>query len=362
MDIDVEKFKKQLSDMIGEIVRSLDNLFSLSETLPKSDFIVDFLRLRITNELETLQKDRPVHSDLVEKIVNEVLKAIIEKINGKPQSNMKVTRLSDTDNFAIDIKGVKIGGNEIVLIGGPCSIEHYEQIYFTAKKMKEIGVTVLRGGAFKPRTSPYSFQGLKEKGLKMIRLVADKLNMIVISEITDIRDIPLFEKYVEILQVGTKNMFNYSLLKELGKINRPVMIKRGFMSTIKEFILAAEYVCLGGNNQIILCERGIRTFETSTRNTLDISAIPILKKETYLPVIVDISHSIGRKDIVKPIACAALSAGADGLMFESHYEPSLSFSDATQQLDLKEAQELIEYLVEYFGSNKFCKTVLHSPE
>jgi len=248
----------------------------------------------------------------------------------------------------IPINGVSIGGDQFVVMAGPCSVESEKQIMEAAEFVASVGGKILRGGAFKPRTSPYSFQGLGEDALKLLKEVATTLDMRVITEVLSSEDLPLIEKYADILQVGTRNMFNYSLLKSIGKIRKPVLLKRGFMATIDEFILAAEYIYNGGNEQIILCERGIRTFETQTRNTLDISAIPILKMETSLPVIVDISHSLGRKDIVLPIAHASLAAGADGLMFESHFNPAAAWSDSQQQLDLKESEDLIRYLEKYF--------------
>ena len=295
-----------------------------------------------------LKNRGPVPQDLLKRIFREILKASVEDMGIGTRKRLQVNRFSDSSDLVIDVKGTKIGGERPVLIAGPCAVENYEQIYSTAKKLKELGVNILRGDAFKPRTSPYSFQGLEEEALKMLRAVADEFNMAVTTEVLDTTTVQLVEKYADILQVGTRNMFNYSLLKELGKINKPVMIKRGFMATIDEFILAAEYIHIGGNDQIILCERGIRTFETQTRNTLDLSSVPILKKETILPVIVDISHSLGRKDIIKPIAHAALSAGADGLMFESHYNPLVALSDSAQQLDPEETEEIISYLNNYF--------------
>lgn len=286
----------------------------------------------------------PMPQDLMKRIFKEIFWASVEEMGVEQRRKLQVNRLPGGEDTVIKVNGLDIGGGVPVLMGGPCSVENYEQIYETAKGLKQLGVTILRGGAFKPRTSPYSFQGLEEEALKMMRSVADEFGMAVITEVLDVRTVELVERYADIMQVGTRNMFNYSLLKELGKIDKPVMIKRGFMATIEEFILSAEYVYLGGNQKIILCERGIRTFETQTRNTLDISSIPILKKETPLPIIVDVSHALGRKDIIKPIAHAAISAGADGLMFEAHYSPHVALSDAKQQLDLEEAKALIGYL------------------
>jgi 3-deoxy-7-phosphoheptulonate synthase / chorismate mutase len=290
----------------------------------------------------------PMPQDVMKRIFKEIFKASVEEMGIETRKRLKVNRLPSSKDMVIEIGGIKIGGEKPVLISGPCSVESYEQMKAIAVKLKEMGIRILRGGAFKPRTSPYSFQGLEEEGLKILKAVADELNMIVVTELLSVKDIPMILKYAHIVQVGTRNMFNYSLLKELGRINKPVFLKRGFMATIDEFILAAEYIYHGGNHQIILCERGIRTFETQTRNTLDISAVPIIKKETCLPIIIDVSHSLGRKDIIKPIAHAALAAGADGLMFESHNNPYQALSDSSQQLDLMETQDLIDYLKKFF--------------
>lgn len=327
----------QISNKIGEIKNKMD--------LPHFDPVRESEMLK-----EILQKNRgPMPNDLMKRIFKEIFKASVEEMGVGARKRLEVNRLPNGKDLVINVNGIEIGGEKPILMAGPCSVEDYEQLYVTAKRMKELGINILRGGAFKPRTSPYSFQGFEEDALKILRTVADELNMAVITEVLDTQNLPLVAEYADILQIGTRNMFNYSLLKELGKINKPTMIKRGFMATIHEFILAAEHIYMGGNHQIILCERGIRTFETQTRNTLDISSIPILKKETSLPIIVDISHSLGRKDIIKPIAHAALAAGADGLMFESHYNPAIALSDSEQQLDLEEAEKLINYLKKFYN-------------
>lgn len=232
----------------------------------------------------------------------------------------------------ITVNGVKFGGNNLGLIAGPCTVESYEQMDKTAAELNKSGVKILRGGAFKPRTSPYSFQGLGEDGLKILRTIADKYKMAVISEIMETSQIPLFEKYVDIFQVGARNMQNFNLLKELGQIRKPVVIKRGLAATIEEFLMSAEYVLMGGNNQVMLCERGIRTFEKITRNTLDLSAIPVIKRLSHLPIIIDPSHSTGLRDNVAPMSRAAVAAGCDGLMIEVHYNPDEALCDGAQSL------------------------------
>lgn len=286
----------------------------------------------------------PLSQDKMKRIFREIFAATVEEMIEGEQKRLKINRLPTSKDSVIHVKDVAVGSGKPVLIAGPCSVESFDQLRTTAAGLHTMGIKLLRGGAFKPRTSPYSFQGLEVEGLRLLRMVADEFGMSVVTEVLSDRDIETILDYADIVQVGTRNMLNYSLLKEVGKIRKPVLLKRGFMATVDEFMLAAEYIYLGGNREIILCERGIRTFENKTRNTLDISSIPILKKETTLPVIVDVSHSLGRKDIVKPIAAAALAAGADGLMFEAHCNPASALSDVEQQLDLVEARELIEYL------------------
>lgn len=355
-----KNYPKQLKELRTEMTKvneaimgNLNDFFRISNQIGEVKDKMGLAHFDPVRESQMLkeihQKNKgPMPNDLMKRIFKEIFRASVEEMDVGTRSRLKVKRLPNATDLVIRVNGIEIGGEKPILMAGPCAVEDFDQIYITAKRLKELGIDILRGGAFKPRTSPYSFQGLEEKGLKMLRTVADEFNMAIISEVLDTRNVSLVAKYADIIQVGARNMFNYSLLKELGKIRKPVMIKRGLMATIDEFILAAEYVYIGGNHEIILCERGIRTFETQTRNTLDITSIPILKNETPLPIMVDISHSLGRKDIIKPVAHAALTAGADGLMFESHHNPPVALSDSQQQLSLGEAQELIEYLDEYF--------------
>jgi 3-deoxy-7-phosphoheptulonate synthase len=228
--------------------------------------------------------------------------------------------------------GVTIGGDQVVIMAGPCSVESREQIFAVAESVSRSGAKFLRGGAFKPRTSPYSFQGLGEEALKLLREAGDKLGMLVVTEVMEISQIPMMLPYVDMLQVGARNMQNFNLLRELGKIRKPVLLKRGIAATIEELLLSAEYLLAGGNYEVIVCERGIRTFETYTRNTLDISAIPIVKKLSHLPIVADPSHGTGRRDKVAPMARAAVAAGADGLLIEVHNCPDKALSDGAQSL------------------------------
>ena len=240
--------------------------------------------------------------------------------------------------------GLKIGGDEVVVMAGPCSVESREQLFTVAELISKAGARVLRGGAFKPRSSPYSFQGMGEQGLKLLREAGDRFHMLVISEVMEISQIPLMLPYVDILQVGARNMQNFNLLRELGKIKKPVLLKRGIAATLEELLLSAEYIMAGGNYDVILCERGIRTFETYTRNTLDISAIPIIKKLSHLPMTSDPSHGTGRRDKVAPMARASVAAGADALLIEVHHDPDKALSDGAQSLFPEQFRTLMDEL------------------
>jgi 3-deoxy-7-phosphoheptulonate synthase len=247
-------------------------------------------------------------------------------------------------NTSVKIKDVEIGGDKLVVMAGPCSIESEEQIFKLAKSVAESGARILRGGAFKPRTSPYSFQGMGEEGLKYMRAAADENDLLIITEVMQISQIDTIAKYADIFQIGARNMQNFSLLKEIGPVGKPVMVKRGLSATIEEWLMSAEYVLSSGNPDVILCERGIRTFEKYTRNTFDLSAIPVVHKRSHLPVIADPSHATGMRDQVPPMARAAVAAGADGLMIEIHYDPEHAFSDGPQALLPDEFIELIKEL------------------
>ena len=240
--------------------------------------------------------------------------------------------------------GLAVGGKEIVVMAGPCSVESREQIFTIAGLVAKAGARVLRGGAYKPRSSPYSFQGLGEEALKLLRAAADEHKLLAISEVMEISQIPLMLNYVDILQVGARNMQNFNLLRELGKVRKPVLLKRGIAATLEELLLSAEYIMAGGNYEVILCERGIRTFETYTRNTLDISAIPIIKKLSHLPMTADPSHGTGRRDKVPPMGRAAVAAGADALLIEVHNSPENALSDGAQSLYPEQFSKLMDEL------------------
>lgn len=258
--------------------------------------------------------------------------SFVESVKRVQEPYKKANRKFHPDDTVITLPGgQQIGGGSLALIAGPCSVESEEQICEVAERVKNAGAQFLRGGAFKPRTSPYAFQGMKAQGLELLREARAKTGLPIVTEIMSAEHIPLFED-VDVIQVGARNMQNFELLKELGKLRKPILLKRGLSSTIEELLMSAEYIMAGGNEQVILCERGIRTYETYTRNTLDISAVPILKKLSHLPVVVDPSHASGIAWLVEPLAMAAVAAGADGLIIEVHNDPSHALSDGAQSL------------------------------
>jgi 3-deoxy-7-phosphoheptulonate synthase len=253
----------------------------------------------------------------------------------------KVSRTTKSDDTIVNINGVEVGGSGIVIIAGPCAVESREQLFETAVAVKMGGARVLRGGAFKPRSSPYNFQGLGEEGLKLLGQISKDTGIPVVTEVMDTRQVELVAKYADMLQIGSRNMQNYPLLKEAGMCRKPILLKRGMMATIEEFLFAAEYILNQGNDQVILCERGIRTFETSTRNTLDLSAVPMLKHLSHLPVILDPSHGTGLRWMVPAMSKAAIAVGADGLIMEVHYKPEEALCDGYQSLSPDEFVRLM---------------------
>jgi len=254
-----------------------------------------------------------------------------EKVSRKPGQNATIVHVGQ----------VEIGGSQIAVIAGPCAVESREQLFETAGSVNDGGAQILRGGAFKPRSSPYKFQGMGEDGLKLLREVKNITGLPFVTEVMDTRQVELVAEYADMIQIGSRNMQNYPLLKEAGNSRKPILLKRGMMATIEEFLLAAEYILNQGNDQVVLCERGIRTFETSTRNTLDLSAVPMLKSLTHLPVIIDPSHGTGLRWMVPPMAKAAVAVGADGLIIEVHYKPDEALCDGYQSLDLPQFNQLM---------------------
>jgi len=256
----------------------------------------------------------------------------------------KAGRHNNPKGTEIDVHGIKVGGRDIVIMAGPCAVESEEQLLKTAGAVHELGGNILRGGAYKPRSSPYSFQGLEEEGLKLLKKAREKTGLPIITEVMDTRVVEMVCSYTDILQVGSRNMQNFPLLKEIGQCRKPVMLKRGMNATLDEYLLAAEYILDGGNEQVILCERGIRSFETAYRNTMDLNAVPMLKKLSHLPVIVDPSHGTGHAWMVSALAKAAVAVGADGLLIEVHYNPKNALCDGMQSLSIRQFSQLMDDL------------------
>lgn len=282
-------------------------------------------------------------------IVDEVVKI------GKPFKFVSSEFKSEPS--IIEVKGRKIGGDNMVIMAGPCSIENREMILETAKVIKENGCEYLRGGAYKPRTSPYDFQGLGEEGLKYMREAADKYDLIMVTEVMDTREIEIVGQYTDIFQVGARNMQNFSLLKELGKTDKPILLKRGMSATLRDFLMAAEYIVAFGNKNVILCERGIRTFEIATRNTVDINGIALLKEKCHLPIIIDASHGTGKRSLVEPVTIGCILAGADGAMIEVHANPKCALSDGDQTLNYKDFGKTCEKIKKTLAFRKELKEI-----
>ncbi|KAB2954631.1 3-deoxy-7-phosphoheptulonate synthase [Heliorestis acidaminivorans] len=315
---------------------SEESISSVCERLEKEGFIIHLSRgVERTIIGAVGDKTRIDRSNL------EALPGV-EKIVSILQPYKLAGRDFRQEDTVITIGDVEIGGNQVQVFAGPCAVESWEQLIESARAVKEAGAKILRGGAFKPRTSPYAFQGLEEKGLQLLAKAREETGLLITTEVMDPRSIEIIAHYSDILQVGARNMQNFFLLKELAKIEKPILLKRGLSSTIEEWLMAAEYLMAGGNNQVILCERGIRTFETYTRNTLDISAVPIVKQLSHLPVIVDPSHGTGKWQLVRPMSQASIAAGADGLMIEVHPNPSEALCDGPQSLTPENFTVLME--------------------
>lgn len=292
----------------------------------------------------TAQNNGPFDDETVRHLFKQIFQASLKLQETDHQKVLLVSRKKQKENTVVTIGDTSVGNGKPILIAGPCSVESYEQVRKVAAVLKAAGITVMRGGAFKPRTSPYDFQGLGIEGLRILKEVGAEFGLKTISEIVDPAHIELAASYIDIIQIGARNMQNFELLKAAGDVRTPILLKRGLAATLDEFLHSAEYIVSRGNTQVMLIERGIRTYEKATRNTLDISAVPILKLESHLPVLVDVTHSTGRKDILAPCAKAALAAGADGVMLEVHPDPATALSDAAQQLNFEEFEVFLEEL------------------
>lgn len=346
MTTDLELLRNKLGEINLELLRLLNQRAEVARAIgeiKEKQGVPKFDPVREREMLEELAavNPGPFTNAEIKQLFKEIFKASLNIQEENHKRQLLVSRKNKPEDTVLDIKGTLIGGSTQVMVAGPCSVESYDQLRTVAAALKEAGIKVMRGGAFKPRTSPYDFQGLGIEGLKMLKEVADEFGLATISEIVHPAHIDIAGQYIDVIQIGARNMQNFELLKEAGKAKIPVLLKRGLAATLEEFIHAAEYIAVGGNTNLMLIERGIRTYEKWTRNTLDISAVPILKQETHLPVLVDVTHSTGRKDILLPCAKAGLAAGADGVMVEVHPDPQTALSDAAQQLDIPQFFDFI---------------------
>ncbi|MFX3623512.1 MAG: bifunctional 3-deoxy-7-phosphoheptulonate synthase/chorismate mutase [Ectobacillus sp.] len=338
---ELERLRNKVDEINLELLRLLNERAKVVKEIGEQKKLQGVKRFDPVRERQALDmiaehNEGPFETSTLQHIFKTIFKASLELQEDDNRKALLVSRKKKSTDTIVDVKGEKIGDGTQSFIMGPCAVESYEQVRAVAQAMKQQGLRLMRGGAFKPRTSPYDFQGLGVEGLEILRKVADEFDLAIISEILNPNDVETALDYVDVIQIGARNMQNFDLLKTVGKVNKPVLLKRGLAATIEEFVNAAEYIISQGNDQIILCERGIRTYEKATRNTLDISAVPILKKETHLPVVVDVTHSTGRKDLLIPAAKAALAIGADAVMAEVHPDPAVALSDSAQQMNIEE--------------------------
>ena len=356
----LEELRGQLDDVNEKLVELMNERAQLAQEIGRvksSQGMNRFDPVRERKMLDMIEEKNkgPFETGTLQHLFKQIFKASLELQEDDHRKALLVSRKKHPEDTIVDVNGTKLGGGEQHLIAGPCSVESYEQVDAVAKELKAQGLTLMRGGAYKPRTSPYDFQGLGEEGLKILKAISEKYGLSVISEIVTPGDIEKAVDYLDVIQIGARNMQNFELLKAAGSVDKPILLKRGLSATIEEFINAAEYIHSKGNGNIILCERGIRTYEKATRNTLDISAVPILKQETHLPVFVDVTHSTGRRDLLLPTAKAALAVGADGVMTEVHPDPAVALSDSAQQMDFPQFSEFMNQL-ELSGLYKSKKT------
>lgn len=345
----LDRINMELLDLINERAETAQQIGKVKNKQSINRF--DPVRERSMLDELSEKNNGPFENSTIEHIFKEIFKASLELQVDDHRKALLVSRKMKAEDTVIDIKGEKFGDGNTHNIFGPCAVESYDQVAEVAKAVKRNGNKLLRGGAFKPRTSPYDFQGLGLEGLQILKKVADEYDLAVVSEIVNPDHVEKAADYIDVIQIGARNMQNFELLKAAGEVDKPVLLKRGLSATISEFINAAEYIISRGNGNIILCERGIRTYEKATRNTLDISAVPILKQETHLPVMVDVTHSTGRRDLLLPTAKAALAIGADGVMAEVHPDPAVALSDAAQQMDIPTFDSFIKEL-EAFSTQK----------
>lgn len=346
----LDQFREQLDQVNLEILELINKRAELVQQTGQvkekqgANRSFDPVRERDMLNLITDKNDGPFEDSTIVHLFKEIFKAGLELQEDNHSKALLVSRKKKPEDTVININGENFGDGKQHFVFGPCAVESYEQVAQVADAMKKQGLNLIRGGAFKPRTSPYDFQGLGFEGLEILKRVGEEYGLAVVSEIVNPAHIEKAIEYIDVIQIGARNMQNFELLKAAGETNKPVLLKRGMSATISDFINAAEYINSRGNGQIILCERGIRTYEKATRNTLDITAVPILKQETHLPVMVDVTHSTGRRDLLLPAAKAALAIGADGVMAEVHPDPAVALSDAAQQMDIPTFNSFYEEL------------------
>ncbi len=345
----VNGLNTQILDLINERTEIVQEIGKVKEKQGVNRY--DPIREREMLNFLKEYNEGPLPNGIMEHIFKGIFMSALEIQEDEQRNALLVSRKKKAEDTIVNINGEEIGNGNPSFIFGPCAVESYEQVLTVAQDLKAKGQKLIRGGAYKPRTSPYDFQGLGLEGLQILRKVADETGLAVVSEIVTPSHLEEALDYVDVIQIGARNMHNFELLKEAGSVNKPVLLKRGLSATLDEFINAAEYIISQGNDQIILCERGIRTYERATRNTLDISAVPILKQETHLPVFVDVTHSTGRRDLLIPTAKAAIAVGADGVMAEVHPDPAVALSDSAQQMDLEQFDTFYETIMDYLKTH-----------
>lgn len=346
----VDELNTKILDLINERTSVVQEIGKVKEKQGVNRY--DPIREREMLNALVQSNEGPIPNGILEQIFKGIFMSALEIQEDEQRNALLVSRKRKPEDTIVDVNGEKIGNGTPSFVFGPCAVESYEQVLAVAESIKSKGLTMLRGGAYKPRTSPYDFQGLGLEGLKILKRVSNETGLSIVTEIITPAHLEEALEYIDVIQIGARNMQNFELLKEAGMANKPVLLKRGLAATIDEFINAAEYIISKGNNQIMLCERGIRTYERATRNTLDISAVPILKQETHLPVFVDVTHSTGRKDLLLPTAKAAIAVGADGVMAEVHPDPAVALSDAAQQMDIKQFDEFYEELQRFMNTHQ----------
>lgn len=353
---DLETLRLQVDEINLKILQLLNDRGKVVQEINRLREVQGVKRFDPVRERKMLDmisenNNGPFETSTLQHIFKQVFQMSLELQEDDNRKALLVSRKKKPEDTIVEINGEKIGDGQVHFIMGPCAVESYEQVRSVGQALQKQGLKLMRGGAFKPRTSPYDFQGLGVEGLKILRQVGDECGLAIVSEILNPKDIEMALDYVDVIQIGARNMQNFDLLRAAGDVKKPILLKRGLSATIEEFIYAAEYIIAQGNGEIILCERGIRTYERATRNTLDISAVPILKQETHLPVVVDVTHSTGRRDLLLPTAKAAIAIGADAVMAEVHPDPAVALSDSAQQMNIPQFHSFMDELKAFKNIN-----------